>query len=139
MKKWIFLFALALFFGCAKNNPEFVPLSLNWFEYQGDLAAIDSSYKPATVDSSFEETCLISMTRALIESKNLRECEESAQEYNVQYFGILVDGKSVLEFRGQSASIHEILDMEKEPLPLNKSKNCTFKARCDGKTATLID
>lgn len=146
MKPRIFLFSalllpivLFVFSGCAQKNPEYIPISLNWYEYQGDLQSVGEKAPSAAIDSSQEETCLISMTRALMESQSLRECSAGVQEYHVQYFGISTEGKTQAIFRGQSAVQTESIDMEKVPLSLSSGKNCNFTARCntEGKIENL--
>ncbi len=118
MKSRIFLFSalllpvvLFIFSGCAQKNPEYIPISLNWYEYQGDLQSVGEKAPSAAIDSSQEETCLISMTRALMESQSLRECSAGVQEYHVQYFGISTEGKTQAIFRGQSAVQTESFDI----------------------------
>ncbi len=131
MKKLIIFTACLILLGCAKNNPEFIPLSLNWFHYEEDVRGIDGSYKPAELDSAMEETCLIAMTRSLMEDKSIQANSQSGKEFNVQYFGIMDSEQAVAEFRGQCAKPDDRTDFEKSILFFNAEKNCNFSARCE--------
>ncbi|MBP5247941.1 MAG: hypothetical protein J6Z31_08820 [Fibrobacter sp.] len=131
MKKFFLFFACVILFGCAKNNPEFIPLSLNWYHYEEDVRGIDASYTAAEVDSSMEETCLISMTRALMEDKNIQANSKSGKEFNVQYFGRIQSEKTVAEFRGVCAQPNDHTNFEKSILFFNGEKGCNFSAFCD--------
>jgi len=131
MKKLFIFFACVIFFGCAKNNPEFIPLSLNWFHYEADVQGIDASYKPAELDSAMEETCLISMTRVLMDNKSIQENSKSGKEFNVQYFGLNKSEKTVAEFRGQCAKPSDNTNYEKTILFFNAEKGCNISASCE--------
>lgn len=139
MKKVFIFFACIILLGCAKNNPEFIPLSLNWFHYEADVQGIDASYKPAELDSAMEETCLISMTRVLMEEKSIQENSKSGKEFNLQYFGLSKSEKTVAEFRGQCAKPGDNTDFEKSILFFNAEKGCNISASCDkgGKITNL--
>ncbi len=129
MKKFLILPILVLFAGCAKNNPEFIPISLNWFEYQ----AIENSEVPSTLDSAQEELCLVAMTRALMENATIRENSSSGAEYDVQYFGAKKSGEVIAEFRGKCKDPADSLDLEHQALTFSNIEKCNFTARCDSK------
>ncbi len=129
MKKYLALPFLVLFIGCARNNPEFVPISLNWFEFQ----AIENPENPSEMDSAQEELCLVSMTRALMENETIRENSKSGKEYDVQYFGTKKSGSTVAEFRGRCKDPADSLDLERQALTFSDARNCNFTARCDAK------
>ncbi len=129
MKKYLALPILALLFGCAKNHPEFVPISLNWFEFQ----AIENSENPSAMDSTQEELCLVSMTRALMENETVRENSKSGKEYDIQYFGTKKSGETIAEFRGRCKDPTVSLDLEQQAMTFSDIENCNFTARCDAK------
>ncbi len=127
MKKYLVLFLLTLLFGCAKKAPEFVPISLNWFEFQ----AIENAEAADALDEKLEEKCLVSMTRALMENETVRENAKTVGEYDVQYFGTKKAGESLAEFRGKCKDPSDVTDLERVPLEASAVKNCNFTARCD--------
>ena len=129
MKKYLALSILVLFVGCARNNPEFVPISLNWFEFQ----AIENSDNPSVMDFTQEELCLVSMTRALMENETIRENSKSGKEYDVQYFGTRKSGDLVAEFRGRCKDPTDLQDLERQALTFSNVRDCNFTARCDAK------
>ena len=134
MKKFIAICFLLLLAGCAKNEPEFVPLSLNWFLYGGDVRVADSTFVPATLDSAQEEKCIISLTRSLMNEDAIRQSANLGKEFDVQYFGRSESGKTFAEFRGTcSGDVRSNPETEifsfGEPATV---KDCRFTARCDG-------
>lgn len=129
MKKFLALPILVLFIGCAKNHPEFVPISLNWFEYQ----AIENSETRSTLDSAQEELCLVSMTRALMENETIRKNSKSGKEFDVQYFGTKKSGEIIAEFRGKCKDPTDSLDLEHQAMQFSETGKCNFTARCDSK------
>ena len=131
MKKFLLLLTLAFLFGCAQKIPEFIPLSVNWYGFEGDVQAVNPSYKPAEIDSTLEEACLISMTRTLMEDKVIQEKSKNGKEFNVQYLGVAAKEGSALEFRGQCANPEDNTDFEKAILFFVPEKNCNLTARCE--------
>lgn len=133
MKKLLSLFLLLLFVSCAKQVPEFVPLTLQWFEYKGDTSAFDKTHKPTAIDTSLSEKCIISMTRELMAAKQVRIYAENGMEYNVQYYGISQGGNANIVYRGSCAYSNANADYEIQPMKMDKStkKACLFTARCN--------
>ena len=74
MKKIIVLVFLALILlsGCAKKGPDFIPLSLRWFAYSGDLSAFGSKENPEILSDDMTSQCMISMTQALMSAPEVR-------------------------------------------------------------------
>lgn len=129
MKKYIVALIVAVLFGCAKNHPEFIPISLNWFEFQ----LSENAENAASPDSAQEELCLVAMTRTLMENASIRENAKSESEYDVQYFGTRKADETFFEFRGKCKNPSDTLDFEREALQFSDAKNCNFTARCDKK------
>lgn len=139
MKKLLLLSAFTVLFGCAKNVPEFVPISLNWYSFEGDVREIDSTYERTALDSLQEEVCQISLTRALMGEKAVQGLPDASREFNIQGFGVLDSGRAVAVYRGMCRGVSDLFDLEQEPLPLSGSSSCNFTARCDkdGKVESL--
>ncbi len=139
MKKFLLLSVFAVLFGCAKNVPEFVPISLNWYSFEGDVREIDSTYERVALDSLQEEVCQISLTRALMNEKAVQSLPDASREFNIQGFGILDSGRVVAVYRGMCRGVSDLFDLEWQPLPLSGHSNCNFIARCDkdGKMESL--
>lgn len=129
MKKYLALSILVFLIGCARNHPEFVPISLNWFEFQ----AIGNSESPSALDSAQEEICLVAMTRSLMENGTIRENSKSGKEYDVQYFGTKKTGETFAEFRGKCKDPKDTIDLELQAMTFSDTRNCNFTARCDAK------
>lgn len=129
MKKYLAALTVFLLLGCAKNHPEFIPISLNWFEFQME----ENAESAAATDSSQEELCLVAMTRSLMENATIRENAKAESEYDVQYFGTRKADETIFEFRGKCKDPRDTLDLEREALQFSDAKNCNFTARCDAK------
>ena len=94
MKKNLFFLCLlfillGLLSSCAKKELLFVPLKIEWFEYNGDLSKIDPSLVPApaveTIDST-ENTCFIAMTKMLMEHPLIQQRADQGAAFDVQYY-----------------------------------------------------
>src|SRR5574344_1233066 len=108
MKKIIVLVFLALILlsGCAKKGPDFIPLSLRWFAYSGDLSAFGSKENP--------------------------EILSDGMAFDVQYYGIYNAGDINMIFRGScpkaDSADYEVTPMALDPKPAREG--CAWTARC---------
>lgn len=122
MLRILFAMIFVLIVGCAKQTPEFVPVSINWFQTEGEA-----------IDEPQEERCQIALTRSLMEDETVRDSTNSGRDFDVQYFGERKGDDFFVEFRGKCRNPQERTDFEKEPLTPSDVKNCNFTARCDAK------
>ncbi len=128
-----FWLAALLLGGCAKGVPEFVPISLNWYEFEGNVQLVDSVYRSAALDSLQEERCQISLTRSLMENKSVQSLPDDRREFDVQFFGRESSGRILAEFRGKCREALDSTDFEQFPLPFSTASGCSFTAQCDEK------
>ncbi len=128
-----FLLVAILLGGCAKGVPEFVPISLNWYEFEGNVQLVDSVYRSAALDSLQEERCQISLTRSLMENKSVQSLPDDRREFDVQFFGRESSEHVLVEFRGKCRDDLDSTDFEQIPLPFSTVSKCNFTAQCDEK------
>lgn len=133
MKKFVALSVLLLFVSCAKKGPDFVPLTLKWFAYSGDIFAFGEDVVIEPVDESFSTRCIIAMTQALMEAPTIQAHAEDGMEFNAQYFGYHRHGETNIQFRGTCQYSDNKVDFEKQPLILDSKpvrEGCSWSARC---------
>ncbi|MFA6341856.1 MAG: hypothetical protein WCX75_03260 [Fibrobacteraceae bacterium] len=133
MKKIITLSILILLVSCAKKGPDFVPLTLNWFAYSGDIFAFGKEVAIEPVDEPFSTKCIIAMTQALMEAPTIQAHAEDGMAFNVQYFGYHRYGETNIQFRGSCQYSDNNIDFEKKPMILDPKpvrEGCSWSARC---------
>lgn len=132
MKKILFLFVLILLSSCARKGPDFVPLSLRWFAYSGDLSAFDSKQNPEILSDDMTSQCMISMTQELMAAPEIRANAGDGMDFDVQYYGVYNAGDVNMMFRG-SCSKPDSTDFETTPMALDPKparEGCSWTARC---------
>ncbi|MFA6623405.1 MAG: hypothetical protein WCS54_04775 [Fibrobacteraceae bacterium] len=132
MKKILFLLVLILLSGCARKGPDFIPLSLRWFAYSGDLSAFGSKENPEILSDDMTSQCMISMTQALMSTPEVRANAGDGMDFDVQYYGIYNAGDINMIFRGScpkaDSADYEVTPMALDPKPAREG--CAWTARC---------
>lgn len=133
MKRIIALSVLLLLISCAKKGPDFVPLTLKWFAYSGDIFAFGKDVAIEPVDEPFSTKCIIAMTQTLMEAPTIQAHAGDGMEFNVQYFGYHRYKETNIQFRGSCQYSDNNIDFEKKPMILDLKpvrEGCSWSARC---------
>lgn len=134
----LFFVLLGLLSSCAKKEPLFVPLKIEWFEYNGDLSKIDPSLVPAPAveNDSTENTCFIAMTKMLMEHPLIQQRADQGAAFDVQYYRYQYKKEVSIRFLGRLSEPEKQETLETKPIviPLFPKEDIgAWTARCNPK------